>query len=152
MNIRALIAGIGAVAVVGTGGLVLAGTAASAQSGPHPPKSSTLKFVAVTTKTIGYTKAYTAEASSDYNSAGKLIGFDVLHFTENPSGREVTVDGSIDLEDGVIDSTFTTSTRSLKAAGEVTGGTGAYRHAAGTITVVTTSSTKTTVTITVTKK
>ena len=152
MNIRALIAGIGAVAVVGSGGLVLTGAVASAQSGPHPPKPSTLRFVAVTTKTIGYTKAYMAQASSDYNTSGKLIGFDVLHFTENPSGRMVTVGGSFALEDGAIYTTFTTSTRSLKAAGEVIGGTGAYVHATGTIIVATQSSTKTTVTITVPEK
>jgi hypothetical protein len=159
MNIRTLIAGIGTAAVVLGGGLVLTGTAASAQGNPHTAKAKSsgthrhkLTLTAVTTKTIGYGKAYITEASADYNTKGRLVGFDVLHFTENPSKRMVTADGAFDMEDGIIDITFATTTSSSKAAGEVIGGTGAYLHATGTITATTKSSSKTAVTIVYTTK
>jgi hypothetical protein len=149
MNIRTLIAGIGTAAVVVSGGLVLTGATATAgaQSSLHK-----LTLTAVTTKTVSYGKAYTTEASADYNTKGRLVGFDVLHFTENPSKRAVTVDGAFDMEDGIIYSTFTTTTSSPKAVGEVIGGTGAYQHATGTITATTKSSSKTAVTIVYTTK
>jgi hypothetical protein len=165
MNIRTLIAGIGTAAVVVSGGLVLTNTAASAQSNPHAAKAKssthkpkarsskhTLTLTAVATKTVGYGQAYITEASSDYNTKGRLVGFDVLHFTENPTKRMVTIDGAFDMEDGIIYTTFTTSTSSPKATGEVIGGTGAYRHATGTIAATTKSSTKTAVKIVYTTK
>lgn len=169
MNIRTLIAGISAAAVVVSGGLVLTGAAASAQNNPHAAKAKsaahklkakgagrkpkatssphTLTLTAVATKTVSYGQPYTTEASADYNTSGRLVGFDVLHFTENPSRRMVTVDGAFDLEDGIVYTTFTTSTSSPKAVGEVIGGTGAYQHATGTITASSKSSSKTAVTI-----
>jgi hypothetical protein len=64
----------------------------------------------------------------------------------------VTADGAFDMEDGIIDITFATTTSSSKAAGEVIGGTGAYLHATGTITATTKSSSKTAVTIVYTTK
>jgi hypothetical protein len=151
MNIRTLIAGIGTAAVVVSGGLVLTGPAASAGAGARA-KPHTLTLTAVATKTVGYGQAYTTEASADYNTKNRLVGFDVLHFTENRAKRMVTVDGAFDLEDGIIYTTFTTTTSSPKASGEVIGGTGAYQHATGTITATTKSSTKTAVTIAYTTK
>jgi hypothetical protein len=124
----------------------------SAHKAKTKSRAHTLTLTAVATKTIGYGQAYITEASSDYNTKGRLVGFDALHFTENKSKRLVTVDGSFDLEDGIIYTTFTTSTSSVNAAGEVTGGTGAYVHAAGTITALTKSSSKTVVTIVYTAK
>jgi hypothetical protein len=151
MNIRTLIAGIGTAAVVVSGGLVLTGAAASAslsaRARPH-----TLTLTAVATKTVGYGQAYITEASADYNTKGRLVGFDVLHFTENPAKRMVTIDGAFDMEDGIVYSTFTTPTSSPKATGEVIGGTGAYQHATGTIAATTKSSTKTAVIIVYTAK
>lgn len=165
MNIRTLIAGIGTAAVVVGGGLVLTNTPAHAQSNPHAAKTKTsthkpkartsrhtLTLTAVATKTVSYGKPYTTEASTDYNTRGRLVGFDVLHFTENSSKRMVTVDGAFDMEDGIIYTTFTTTTSSPKAVGEVIGGTGAYHHATGTITATTKSSAKTAVTIVYTTK
>lgn len=174
MNIRTLIAGIGTAAVVVSGGLVLTGATAgtaSALSNPHAPRAKTsahkpkvkakpkakasahtLTLTAVATKTVSYGQAYTTEASADYNTKGRLVGFDVLHFTENRSKRLVTVDGSFDMEDGIIYTTFTTAASSAKAVGEVIGGTGPYRQATGTITATTKSPSKTAVTIVYTAK
>jgi hypothetical protein len=165
MNIRTLIAGIGTAAVVVSGGLVLTSTTGRAQSNPHAAKANssthkpkaktsrhTLTLTAVATKTVSYGKPYTTEASADYNTSGRLVGFDVLHFTENASKRMVTVDGAFDMEDGIIYTTFTTTTSSPKAVGEVIGGTGAYQHATGIITATTKSSARTAVTIVYTVK
>jgi hypothetical protein len=155
MNIRTLIAGIGAAAVVVSSGLVLTGAAATASasaSARAQAKPHTLTLTAVATRTVSYGQAYTTEASADYNTKNRLVGFDVLHFTENKGKRMVTVDGAFDMEDGVIYTTFTTSTSSPKAVGEVIGGTGAYQHATGTITATSKTSTRTAVRIAYTTK
>jgi hypothetical protein len=155
MNIRTLIAGIGAAAVVVSSGLVLTGAAATASasaSARAQAKPHTLTLTAVATRTVSYGQAYTTEASADYNTKNRLVGFDVLHFTENKGKRMVTVDGAFDMEDGVIYTTFTTSTSSPKAVGEVIGGTGAYQHATGIINATTKSSARTAVTIVYTVK
>jgi hypothetical protein len=155
MNIRTLIAGIGAAAVVVSSGLMLTGAAATASvsvGGHAQAKPHALTLTAVATKTVSYGRAYTTEASADYNTKNRLVGFDVLHFTENPGKRMVTVDGAFDMEDGIIYTTFTTSTSSPKAVGEVIGGTGAYARATGTITATSKTSTKTAVRIAYTTK
>jgi hypothetical protein len=155
MNIRTLIAGIGAAAVVVSSGLVLTGAAATASasaSARAQAKPHTLTLTAVATRTVSYGQAYTTEASADYNTKNRLVGFDVLHFTENKGKRMVTVDGAFDMEDGIIYTTFTTSTSSPKAVGEVIGGTGAYQHATGTITATSKTSTRTAVRIAYTTK
>lgn len=142
MKIRAVIAGIGAAAAVTTGVVLATTTTASAQSGPH-----VLKFVSVVLKSDDYSPTVTAQTDTDYSTSGRLIGFDVLHFTANPASGKVRIDGAVDMSGGVIDGTLWTTTTSPTASGRVTGGTGAFRGASGTITATTESATKTLVTI-----
>lgn len=142
MKVRTLIAGIGAAAVVGSGGLLLT-TAASAQSAPH-----ILTFVTVEVNAVGYsTNAYAGE-DEDYSTSGQLIGFDVLRLTTNPVSGKVRIDAAVDVNGGVIYGALTSaSPTSPIAIGKVTGGTGAFRDAAGTITATAESATKSLVTV-----
>lgn len=141
MKARGLIAGIGAGAVIATGGLLLTTTAASAQGAPH-----VLKFTSVELKAVEYSRTVSAQTDSDFKS-GKLIGFDVLHFTVNPATGKVRIDGTVDVDGGLIYGTLASTTTSPTATGKITGGTGAFRGAAGRITATTESATKTVVTI-----
>lgn len=132
---------MGAAAAV-AGGVLLTTTAASAQSALH-----VLKFVSVGLKSVDYSQTVTAQADTDYSTSGKLIGFDVLHFTVNAASGKVRIDGAVNVYGGVIYGTLASTTTSPTAYGRVTGGTGAYRGASGTITATTESATETLVTI-----
>ena len=116
---------------------------ASASSATH-----TLKFTAVQVKSVMFTKTTGANQETDVN-AGKTVGFDVIYFaaTSATSGAvNITVDTH-----GFL---YGTATVSIKTGaitnGKVTGGTGAFKGATGTITAksLNTSGTKHAVTIT----
>jgi hypothetical protein len=130
MNIRALIAGVGAAAVVGTGGLALTSTVASAQSKPQ-----TLTYYTATLKSVAYSSTRSAVTESVYNSSGKLIGFEVETVSRAINAPITTFEDVIYLEAGVINATVTPSRAAGHGGGKVTGGTGTYSKAAGTITI-----------------
>lgn len=142
MKVRTLIAGIGAAAVVGSGGLLLT-TTASAQSAPH-----TLTFVLVELQAVEYSNTALAATDEDFSTSGKLIGFDVLHFATNPVSGKVRIDAALDVDGGVIYGRLTSaSITSPIDIGKVTGGTGAFHNAAGTITATAESATQSVVTV-----
>ena len=142
MKVRTLIAGIGAAAVVGSGGLLLT-TAASAQSAPQ-----ILKFVTVEQNAVGYSTTALAATDEDFSTSGKLIGFAVLYFKTNPVSGEVRIDAAVAVDGGVIYGRLTSaSSTSPIYTGKVTGGTGAFRDAAGTITATAQSATTSVVTV-----
>jgi hypothetical protein len=143
MKVRTLIAGIGAAAVVGSGGLLLT-TSASAESAPH-----ILKFVSAEVNAIQYSATALAATDDAFSTSGELIGFDVLHFTTNPVSGEVRIDAAVNLKGGVIYGTLTSAAiTSPIIIGKVTGGTGAFRDAAGTIVATAESATTSLVTVT----
>ena len=127
MNIRTSIAAAGAVALLGAGAVVVPAVA-SASSATH-----TLKFISVTKKSIMFTKTTGAQQDTDVNAAGKTVGFDMLYFaaTSATSGA-VNITG--DLNGGFL---YGTGTINFKTGaftnGKVTGGTGAFAGATGTI-------------------
>jgi len=127
LNIRTSIAAAGAVALLGAGAVVVPAVA-SASSATH-----TLKFISVTKKSIMFTKTTGAQQDTDVNAAGKTVGFDMLYFaaTSATSGA-VNITG--DLNGGFL---YGTGTINFKTGaftnGKVTGGTGAFAGATGTI-------------------
>lgn len=145
MNIRALIAGVGAAAVVGTGGLVLTSTVASAQSKPQ-----TLTFYTATVKSFASSSSRSTLIESVDNSSGKLVGFEVENVSEAINAPVITHDDVVYLASGVIDGTVRNAAAG-RYTGKVTGGSGSYKHAAGTI-VTSPDGAKTKVTITLTKQ
>jgi hypothetical protein len=101
MNIRALIAGVGAAAVVGASGLVLTSAVASAQSKPQ-----TLTYYTATLKSVTYSATHHAVTDSVYNSSGKLVGFEVENVSSAINAPVIDFADVIYLESGVIDGTL----------------------------------------------
>jgi hypothetical protein len=129
----------GAVVVLGGAGVGLPAVA-SASSATH-----TLRFVSVSKAMVRFTKTQFGGQDTDMNAAGKVIGFDELYIKAPSGAANVTLDTS----GGML---YGTGTINLKTGalsnGKVTGGTGAFKGATGTIKTKTISSTKTAVTVT----
>jgi hypothetical protein len=141
MKIRTTIAAAGAAVVLGGA----AGLALPAVASAHPV-TRTLKFTAVYVNSAPFTSTNFGAQDTDVNSTGKTIGFDDLNVTSTgPSG---TGDVALDIEGGFLYGTIATTNAGKTFSGKVTGGTGPYKEATGTITAKAISSTKTAVTIT----
>ena len=141
MEIRKSVAAAGAAALLGAGALMLP-AAASATSATH-----TLKFISVHNATVSFTKASAGNQGTDVNTAGKTVGFDMLYLAFT-SANTAAVNLTFDTKGGFLYGTATVTSSGKVTNGKVTGGTGAFTGATGTITVKTISSTKHAVTIT----
>src|ERR1700677_456705 len=73
MKIRTTTAAAAAAAIVGTGAFVLP-AAASASTTTH-----TLKFTAETKSSTAFSNSTEAEQDTDVNTAGKVVGYDMLY-------------------------------------------------------------------------
>jgi hypothetical protein len=143
MKLRTSLAAAGAAVVLGTTGALVLPAVASAHSVTH-----TLKFLAVEKATVGFTRATGAIQDTDVNTTGKTIGFDMLYFAAT-SPSSLAVNDTIDIKGGFLYGTFTFHPRTgVITNGKVTGGTGAFAGATGTIKVKTISNTKHAITIT----
>ncbi len=128
MKLRASIAAIGtAVALGGTGAFLLP-TAANAHAMTH-----TLRFTAVQQATANFSKTIGGAADKDVNKAGKVIGYDVLRFSFNPKTNTTTIGVALDTKGGFLYGVLRESNGPV-SRGRVTGGTGIFHRAAGTIT------------------
>jgi hypothetical protein len=147
MKIRMSIAAVGVAALVGTGAFVLP-AAASAHSASH-----TLKFISVTEKSAMFTKTTGGQQDTDVNTAGKIVGFDMLYFTAS-SAPTTAVNVTVDTAGGFLYGTVTINTSTgAPINGKVTGGTGSFTGATGTIKAknLNKAGTRTAVTITYTR-
>ena len=89
-----------------------------------------------------------AAEDKDVNKAGKVIGYDVLRFFFDPKTNTASVGVALDTKGGFLYGVLRESSGPV-THGKVTGGTGAFTGAAGTITARTNNTgTKTAVTIT----
>jgi hypothetical protein len=122
---RSVIA-VGAAVILGTTGALVVPAVASAHSTTH-----TLKFTSVEKKSIEFTKTAGGQQDTDVNSKGKTTGFDMLYFTASATSASVNI--TVDTSGGILYGTATISFKTGKASGKVTGGTGAFKGATGTI-------------------
>jgi hypothetical protein len=146
MKIRITVAAAAAAVALGATGALVLPAVASAHSATH-----TLKFVSVLKKLVIYTKATVAEQDTDVNSAGKAIGFDELTATQ--TGKTTgTADIAYAEKGGLLYGSLTLTHNGAQAHGTVTGGTGRFNGATGTITAkpANSSGTESEVTITYT--
>jgi hypothetical protein len=146
MKIRMSIAAAGAAIVLGGTGAFLAPAMASAHSTTH-----TLKFTSVLSKKTAFSETTVGEADNDLNSAGKIIGFDVLYVSINLKAHTALGNVTHDSSGGLLYGTLKL-TSSRVTHGTVTGGTGTFQGATGTILgkSLNKSGTRTAVTITYT--
>ena len=136
---RSLLTGVVAAAMLG---LVPAGLALASA---HSRSATTIKFVATQTAQHRSSKT-TFEQVGTETKSGKLIGYYTLscRLTSATSGK---CGGAGSLSRGMIYFRFPLSTTSKTFVGKVTGGTGAFSGATGTITGKSISKKKEAVTI-----
>ena len=128
MKLRTSLAAAGAAVVLGTTGALVLPAVASAHSATHM-----LKFTALQKATAGFTRATGGIQNTDVNTTGKTIGFDMLYFaaTSATSGA-VNITGAV--SGGFLYGTGTVNFKTgAFSNGKVTGGTGAFAGATGTI-------------------
>jgi hypothetical protein len=143
MKFRTSIAAAGAAAVLGVTGALVLPAVASAHSA-----STTLKLTAVKKATAIYGKTSEGSQETDVNAAGKTIGFDMTYITVT-SATAATVNLTFDLTGGFLYGTANANlSTGVISNGKVTGGTGAFAGATGTIKAKAISKTKHAVTIT----
>jgi hypothetical protein len=141
MKVRRSIVAAGAAVVLGTtGALVL-----PAVAGAHVA-STTLKFIAVTNKHVTFTRSTFGMQETDVSSTGKTIGFDDV-YVKITGANSATANVALDTKGGFLYGVVTTTDGGKTFKGKVTGGTGAFKGATGTITAKAISSTKTAVTV-----
>jgi hypothetical protein len=128
MKIRTTIAGAAAAAIVGTGAFVLP-AAASASTTTH-----TLKFTAETKSSAAFSNSAEAEQDTDVNSAGKVVGYDMLYI-KLVSSTSADLNITVDVNGGMLYGTATLNGQGVVSNGKVTGGTGSFKGATGTFTV-----------------
>jgi hypothetical protein len=141
MKVRRSIVAAAAAAILGTTGALALPAVASAHDASH-----TLTFTTVRDKRVSFTSETFGDQGTMVSSAGKTIGFDVAYgaITGKDKG---TLNLAFDISGGLLYGTVTTTNAGKTLAGKVTGGTGAFKGATGTITAKATSSTKVAVTI-----
>jgi hypothetical protein len=130
MKIRTTMAGAVAAVIVGTGAFVLP-AAASANTTTH-----TLKFTAETKSSAAFSSSTEAEQDTDVNGAGKVVGYDML-YVKLVSSTSADLNITVDVNGGMLYGTAKLNSKGMVMDGKVTGGTGAFAHAAGTLTVQT---------------
>ena len=151
MKLRAPLTAAGAAVVLGTtGGFLLPAVAGahSAAVASAPGATHTLKYLALSKGTVSFTRATGGIQDTDVNAVGKTVGFDMLYFKAT-SASTLAVNTTVDTKGGFLYGTFTFNPKTgVVTNGKVTGGTGAFVGATGTIKVKTISRTKHAVTIT----
>jgi hypothetical protein len=126
---RISIAAATAVAATGTASalLVPAASATAQHSKPHA-----LTFTSVQQATKDFSQTVSLQEDKDVNQAGKVIGYDVLRFTYNPKTHAAAMNVAADFPGGILYGQMFNSGGPV-TRGTVTGGTGAFKGAAGTI-------------------
>jgi hypothetical protein len=140
MKVRRSIVAAGAAVVLGTTGALVLPAVASAHNASH-----TLKFTAVTKSRVTFTSTTFGMQETDVSSTGKTIGFDDVYITI--TGSTATANVAVDVKGGFLYGVVTSTNGGKTFSGKVTGGTGAFKGATGTIAGKAISSTKTAVTI-----
>ena len=128
MKIRTSLAAAGAAVVLGTTGALVVPAVASAHSA-----STTLKFISVTKGSTMFSKTSGGQQDTDVNAAGKTVGFDMLYFAVT-SATTANVNVTVATNGGFLYGTGTINFKTNAFSnGKVTGGTGSFAGATGTI-------------------
>ena len=128
MKLRTSLTAAGAAAILATTGALALPAVASAHSAP-----TTLKFISVTKGSTMFTKMSGGQQDTDVNAAGKTVGFDMLYFAA-ASATTGNVNVTVDTTGGFLYGTLTVNFKTgATSNGKVTGGTGNFVGATGTI-------------------
>jgi hypothetical protein len=141
-----------AIAAIATA-TALAGTCAvvvpAASAGTSAPKTHTLSFTSVQEAVRNYSQTISSQQDRDVNKAGKVVGYDLLYLVFNPKTETAKLNFTAVTSGGFVYGVASASSSPV-IHGTVTGGTGAFKGAAGTIVAknLNPSGSKTAVTIT----
>jgi hypothetical protein len=136
MKARIALVSVSVAAAVGAG--VFAVNPADA----HPSKAviHTIKLKLTQIGNLNFSKSVSAGADKA-KIKGKSAGFDVTHFSGTSGDVALAIKG------GLLYAHLTYNVKTGNVAGTLTGGTGTYKTAKGTVSAVSPSATKTNVTI-----
>jgi hypothetical protein len=111
--------------------------------------SHTLSFTSVQEALHNYSKTVSGQQDKDVSKAGKIVGFDMLYLVFNPKTETAKLNFTAVLSGGFVYGVANASSNPV-IHGTVTGGTGIFKGAAGTILAknLNSAGTKTAVTIT----
>ena len=112
-------------------------------------KSHTLTFTSVTESMVNFSRTSVGQQDKDVNKAGKTIGYDLLSIAFNPKTETAKLNVTVITSDGFVYA-VASGNASSAIRGTVTGGTGSFKGAAGTILAknINKAGTRTAVTIT----
>lgn len=128
MKIRTSVVAVAAAAIVGTGAFVLP-AAASART-----TTQTLQFTAEAEGSTAFSSSTEAEQDTDVNSAGKVVGYNLLYVTLVSSSAAV-LNITVDVNGGMLYGTAALNSAGVVSDGKITGGTSKFKGARGTFTV-----------------
>jgi hypothetical protein len=130
MRARRSIAAAGVAIVLGTAGALLPAVASAHTA------TATLKFTATQTKSVDFTLPAGAEQYTDTDSQGKVTGFSTMYIPQDDTALNFRVEAAFAVDGGFLYATFTSTDFGSNFKGEVTGGTGKFNGATGTITAI----------------
>jgi hypothetical protein len=104
-----------------------------AMASPHSA-THTLKFTSIELKSLSFAKTQFGQSDKDVNSAHKTVGFDTLNGVFDPKTGAATIDVSFDTAGGFMYFHLHSSSPAGDAfAGKMTGGTGDFKNATGSL-------------------
>ena len=145
MKNRFIVAAIATTAALGgTCAFLVPAASASTSVASH-----IVSFTSVQEAVHNYSQTVTSQQDKDVNKAGKIVGFDLLYLVFNPKSQTAKLNFTAVLNGGFVYGVASASSNPV-IHGTVTGGTGAFKGAAGTIVAknLNNAGTKTAVTIT----
>jgi protein involved in ribonucleotide reduction len=107
---------------------------------------TTLKFTSRTDNTANFTDTTSVNQDTDLDSTGKTIGYDNTYVTATDANT-LSADAALAINGGFLYATFSTKDGGQTWNGEVTGGTGNFKGATGTVTASASSQTELAVTV-----
>jgi hypothetical protein len=149
MKHRITIAAIATAAALG-GSCAFLVPAATASAGSRAGvETHTLTFTSVQEAELNYSQTVSSQQDKDVNKAGKTVGYDLLYFVFNPKTETAKINFTAVTSGGFVYGVASASSSPV-IHGTVTGGTGIFKGATGTILAknLNNAGTKTAVTIT----
>jgi hypothetical protein len=126
MKVRTSVAALGAAALLSGTCAIAVPAIASTRTTTH-----TLAFTSVTERSITLAKTTGAQQDNDVNAHGKIIGFDELYIAFNLKTGAGAGNVAVVTKGGMLFGTLKLTQSSI--TGRVTGGTGKFKGARGTI-------------------
>lgn len=81
-----------------------------------------------------FSKTTGGASAKDVSETGKIVGFDQIYFAFNPKTKKTSGGFAVDTNGGFLYGTLNLNTTGPVMHGRVTGGTGKFNGATGTIT------------------